>query len=189
MPPEDPDKVLDALLACDTGFFQILAEERAAFGRAEIQPLAYNLLDSEEPRVTVVRFREPVEAYGLHLIGYVQRTASDYASWGFQVIEEPAEITKAIEARHPEKKLSPHGDSWRQQISRSDGPGQWVVVGPPKEMLLPGTSLYCQHAGTAVAEMPDGFDLFLSKSLLTSFAQRFDAFTASLEKTASQHWR
>ncbi|MDK1386817.1 hypothetical protein QN224_15510 [Sinorhizobium sp. 8-89] len=134
MPPEDPDKVLDALLDCDAGFFKVLAEERAAFGRTEIQPLAYNMLDSEEPRATFVRFREPVEAYGLHLIGYLQEMDPSNVSWGFHATEKPADVARAVEARHPEKgRFSQHGNSWRPEVSTANAPRQWIVISPPSE--------------------------------------------------------
>ncbi|MDK1489694.1 hypothetical protein QN219_06430 [Sinorhizobium sp. 7-81] len=185
MPPEDPNKVLDALLACDMGFFKILQEEKAAFRRAEIQPVPHNLFDPEEPRVTFVRFREPVEAYGLHLTGYLQQTDATGASWGFHATEEPAEVARAIEARRPGKeKFSEYGDS-RRRIENS--PGRTVVISPPGGRPLPGTSLYCQRAGEtgAVEELPDGFDLFLSQGLATNFLRRLEAFVASAGKTLS----
>lgn len=191
MPPESADKVLDALLTCDADFFSVLEDEKAAFGRSAIQSLAYNLLDAEEPRVAVVTFSKPVEAHGLHLLGYVQQKHLHEAgvtyTWGFHATERPADVVRVIEARHPDKvKFSQYHDSWRQEIATTSPSGRSLMIGSSRG-FLPGASLYCdltEETGTA-EELPDAFDLFLSQSTGTKFAQRLGAFVVSLEKTFS----
>jgi len=73
MPLESAERVLAALFACDAQFFKILDEEKAVFKRADIVASPCNLLDTDEPRTSVVKFSEPVEAYGLHIPGYAQQ--------------------------------------------------------------------------------------------------------------------
>ena len=59
MPPESAEKVLAALFACDAQFFKILDEEKPVFKRAHIVAHPYNLLDSSDPRISVVRSPSP----------------------------------------------------------------------------------------------------------------------------------
>lgn len=123
MPPESAEKVLAALFACDAQFFKTLDEEKAVFKRANIVAHPYNLLDTGEPRTSVVPFSEPVEAYGLHLTGYAQQAVpgkSDYA-WGFYASEQPDEVGRALEtARSDTLGANPRDGAFA--ITASDSP-------------------------------------------------------------------
>ncbi len=175
MPPESAEKVLVALFACDAQFFKTLDEEKPVFERAHIVAHPYNLLDTSDPRISVVPFSKPVEAYGLHLIGYAQQALpgkSDYA-WGFYASEQPDEVERALEtARNDALAANPRAGAFT--ISASDAAD------------FPGTRLGCRVAGASgVEDLPSIFDLFLSRDITTRHSDKFDLFVASAIKTVS----
>jgi hypothetical protein len=179
MPPESAEKVLAALFACDAQFFKTLDEEKAVFKRANIVAHPYNLLDTGEPRTSVVPFSEPVEAYGLHLTGYAQQAVpgkSDYA-WGFYASEQPDEVGRALEtARSDTLGANPRDGAFA--ITASDSPD------------FPGTRLGCRVAGASgVEDLPSIYDLFLSRDISTALSDKFDLFVASAMKTVSDFGR
>ncbi|WP_331374707.1 hypothetical protein [Sinorhizobium chiapasense] len=190
LPPESADKVLYALLSCSPDFFRILKEERAVFGRAEIKALPYNLISLEEPRTTVATFAKPIEAYGLTLIGYSQDwslykgASSEGYSWGFHVIEPPAEVAKAIKARHPDKEEF-RRSGWVSGAMRSDDwPG---LIWTPKA-VFPGTQIDCfgDRGDNGMEELPYVADLFLSQSGELRIVGRLRLFIASFAKTIAE---
>lgn len=97
------ERVVEALFACDIGFFEVFAKERAAFSPKEVR-ISY----LSELRVEIVKFDPPVEALGLRLTGYQQETTFYYGlrptsfAWGFQVDETPAVAALALRNRFPE---------------------------------------------------------------------------------------
>lgn len=194
LPPNSADKVLDAFLSCDKNFFQVLKEEKAVFGRTEITFLPYNLLSSEEPRTTVVTFVEPIEAFGLHLVGYTQdwsltksATSKDYR-WGFRVVEHPDEVARAIEAHHPETKgFRPYGFEPGARRSQDWPLLLWTREAPN----FPGTNVDCFGAreSNGMEELPYAPDLFLSQPGETGFAKELRLFVASVAKTIARFRR
>ncbi|WP_104663398.1 hypothetical protein [Ensifer adhaerens] len=181
MPPESAEKVLAALLTCDTQFFKTLDEEKAVFKRANIVAHPYNLLDAGEPRISVVPFSQPVEAYGLHITGYAQQALpgeSDY-TWGFYASEQPDEVERALEtARSDTLAANPRAVAFA--IAASDTPD------------FPGTRLGCRVAGngaSGIADLPSVYDLFLSRDITTALFDKFDLFVASATKTISDFGR
>ncbi len=179
MPPESAEKVLAALFACDAQFFKILDEEKPVFKRAHIVAHPYNLLDSSDPRISVVPFAQPVEAYGLHLTGYAQQALpgkSDY-TWGFYASEQPYEVERALEtARNDAPAANPRAGAFT--ISASDAAD------------FPGTRLGCRVAGASgVEDLPSIYDLFLSRDITTRHSDKFDLFVASVIKTFSDFGR
>ncbi|WDZ78756.1 hypothetical protein PWG15_09800 [Ensifer adhaerens] len=181
MPPESAEKVLAALLACDAQFFKVLDAEKAVFNRADIVAHPYNLLDTGEPRTSVVTFSKPVEAYGLHLTGYAQRAApgkSDYA-WGFYASEQSEDVERVLEtARNDALAAKPRASAF--VITASDNPD------------FPGTRLGCRVAGagsSGVEASPSVYDLFLSRDISTALSDKFDLFVASAMKTVSEFGR
>lgn len=181
LPRESADKVVDAFLSCSPRFFQVLKEERAAFGRAEVRLLPYDLLDSEEPRTSVVTFDKPVEARALRLVGYTQAwsqpsgAGSKEITWGFRVIGRPDDIERAIEAH---------------QRSNGKSTDAAFTIVPKQDASLPGTYIGCSVAGetNGMEDLPHVLDLFLSQSIGTKFAESFDLFVASAEKTIARLW-
>ncbi|WVT75236.1 hypothetical protein QM996_09195 [Sinorhizobium chiapasense] len=181
MPPESAEKVLAALFACDAQFFKTLDEEKAVFKRADIVAHPYNLLDTGEPRTSVVTFSEPVEAYGLHLTGYAQQASpgkSDYA-WGVYALEQPADVERALETARNDASVANAGDD-AFEVTASDTPD------------FPGTRLGCRAAGaraSRIENLPSVYDLFLSRDISTALADKFDLFVASAMKTISDFGR
>ncbi|NRP73997.1 hypothetical protein ILFOPFJJ_04918 [Ensifer psoraleae] len=155
MLPESAEKVLDALLACDNDFFEVLKEERAAFGRVpeivHINRYGY--------RRTHVAFAKPIEAYGLRLTAYTQVAVdSDHGwaptqyAWGFQVIALPKDVAKAIELRRPQiEKFREYYGGWLQE-SAFGAPVSFMIHARPDE-LFPGTYLECNAGEEASAKM------------------------------------
>ncbi|MBP1882390.1 hypothetical protein [Sinorhizobium mexicanum] len=187
LPPESADKVLYALLSCSPDFFRILKEERAVFGPVEIRALPYNLISLEEPRMTVATFVKPIEAYGLKLIAYNQDwslykgASSEGYSWGFQVIESPAEVAKAIKARHPETEEF-RAFGWERGAMRSgDWPG---LIWTPKRDF-PRTQIECfgDRGDNGMQELPHVADLLLSQSAEPRIFGRLRLFISSVRKT------
>lgn len=181
MPPESAEKVLAALFACDAQFFKTLDEEKAVFKRADIVAHPYNLLDTGEPRVSLVKFSNPVEAYGLHLIGYAQQASpgkSDYA-WGFYTSEQPDDVERVLLAARNDASAANAGDG-AFKVTASDTPD------------FAGTRLGCRVAGAGVSgveDLPSVYDLFFSRDISTALADKFDLFVASAMKTVSDFGR
>ncbi|MCA1440322.1 hypothetical protein I6F07_08875 [Ensifer sp. IC4062] len=188
---ESADKVLDALLSCNTNFFQVLKEKKAVFGRTQIKFLPYNLLNLEEPRTTEVTFVEPIEAFGLTLVGYsqdwtfVKGASSEDYRWGFRVAEQPDEVVRAIEARHPETNgFRPYG--WK--------PGAWesedwrLLIWTREAPDFSGTNVDCFGGPerNGMEELPYAPDLFLSHTTEARFVNDLKLFNASVAKTIAQ---
>lgn len=97
------ERAVEALFACDIGFFEVFASERAAFSPREVR-ISY----LSEQRIEIVKFDPPVEALGLRLTGYRQQTGFYYGArptsfeWGFQVDETPAGAALALRDHFPE---------------------------------------------------------------------------------------
>jgi hypothetical protein len=63
--------------------------------------------------------------------------------WGFHAVEQPTDVARAIETRHPDKeKFSQHDDSWWRETATTGSPNQSFMISPAR-LYLPGTSLYC----------------------------------------------
>ncbi|WP_457585821.1 hypothetical protein [Ensifer canadensis] len=177
MPRESAEKVLAELLACDAQFFKVLDEEKAVFRRADIVAHPYNLLDTGEPRVSLVKFSDAVEAYGLHLIGYAQQASpgkSDYA-WGFYASEQPDDVERVLLAARNDASVATAGNG-AFKVTASDIPD------------FPGTRFGCRvaEAGSfGIEDLPSVNDLFFSRDISTALADKFDLFVASAMKTFS----
>ncbi len=97
------ERVVEALFACDIGFFEVFAKERAAFRPKEVRISYFS-----EARIEIVKFDPPVEALGLRFTGYRQQTGLYYGprptsfEWGFQVDETPAGAALALRSYFPE---------------------------------------------------------------------------------------
>ena len=97
------ERAVEALFDCDLGFFEVFASERAAFS-----PLEVRISYLSEERIEIVKFDPPVEAFGLRLTGYRQKTGFYYGprptsfEWGFQVDETPAGAVLALRDHFPE---------------------------------------------------------------------------------------
>ncbi|WP_043622023.1 hypothetical protein [Ensifer sp. ZNC0028] len=181
MPPESAEKVLAALLTCDTQFFKTLDEEKAVFKRSDIVARPYNLLDTSDPRTSVVPFSEPVEAYGLHITGYAQQVlpgTSEYA-WAFYASEQPDDVMRALETVS-KGATGATAKSNAFEVAASDMPD------------FPGARLGCRVAGAQASDIedfPSIYDLFLSNGLSTALFNKFDLFVASVIKTFSDFGR
>jgi len=97
------ERVIEALFACDTNFFEVFESERAAFRSKEVR-----IVFLEEQRIEIVEFAPPVEVLGLRLTGYRQETDFYYGArpssftWGFQVDETPAGAALALRSHFPD---------------------------------------------------------------------------------------
>ena len=179
----DANKVMDALLTCNTAFFETLRANQAAFGVPTVTPHSDPNAASPNPGATRVRgvnakFPKTVEAYGLHLDGYMQVVLLNSGKpgtywWGFDVAETPSDVVAAIVGRvvgaNFEKKGQSHG--WLQELDpvwRNQGgiehrsPWRMLLVEPSSN----GTRLRCgvfRERMGSMTELPDAAELFSDK--------------------------
>ncbi|MCZ4092582.1 hypothetical protein [Sinorhizobium psoraleae] len=104
-PLAQPDKLMNALVACNRDFFNLLVTEKAAFGKVRIESKERS---SETARRAVmaqarVIFPSPVYAWGLGLTGYVQSVDASSEkpnrTWGFETLDGANQLRHVVGLR------------------------------------------------------------------------------------------
>lgn len=159
------ERAVEALLACDTTFFQVLSRERAAFHSEEVRTIY-----SEHQRIDIVEFDPPVEVLGLRLTSYRQETRLNYGlqpssfTWGFQVDQTPVEAAHALLKYFPgEKPFRGTVDMLQATRGYPGQPGKLFALSKPRLAGEAGANLEC-HSGRNdlgnIWSLPDVVDLF-----------------------------
>ncbi|OCP38622.1 hypothetical protein [Ensifer sp. LC163] len=159
------ERVVEALFACDTDFFEVLKSERSAFRSQEVRTVLY-----EHLRTDIVEFDPPVEVLGLRLTSYRQDTVLNYGlrpsafSWGFQVDETPVGTALALWKYFPgEKPFRGTVDMLQATKGYPDQPGKLFAISKPRLAGETGANLEC-HSGRKdlgnIWSLPDVVDLF-----------------------------
>lgn len=150
-------QLLDRLLACDDGFFRYLAAHRQA-----LAPLAgvdaagtaptFRVADRDDDNGAFVRFRRPLPAGGVRLLGYVDRHADlgalgETYAWGLVADVAPAALAARVKRALPQPQRMQYDadEAVYRQIDRRESGGSWRKVADP---LAPRD----QAVGTAAVE-------------------------------------
>ncbi|WP_026621293.1 hypothetical protein M728_001862 [Ensifer sp. WSM1721] len=162
-PLAQPDKLMNALVACNREVFDLLAAEKAAFGKVRIESGggSSEKAGRATPAQTRVVFSSPVYAWGLGLTGYVQSVDATgkrlKLTWGFETLDGANQLVHVVGLRTGSEYDEREG--WKvhweaEATGYTPSPSLAIANGTSSEGVLT-----CSDAEMA---LPEPADLFLT---------------------------